>query len=81
MNLAKHGVSFGEAETILRDPFIVVDVDEGHSSDEERLRATGLSDRRRLVVGIFALDRPGRLRLISARRATKRERHAYEESG
>jgi uncharacterized DUF497 family protein len=52
--------------------------DPDHSLDEERYLLLGLSNQRRLLVVAFA-ERPPRTRLISARRATPRERRRYEE--
>jgi uncharacterized DUF497 family protein len=77
-NLAKHGVSFDEAETVADDPWVIVRLDETHSTSEGRWRALGWSSAGRLLVVIFT-ERPDRLRLISARRATRREQREYEE--
>ena len=52
--------------------------DPAHSVDEERYIVLGMSNRRRLLVVAFA-ERPPRTRLISARRATRKERRQYEE--
>ena len=50
-----------------------------HSSEEDRWRTVGLSDQGRVLVVTWTIRR-GRVRLISARRATKRELDAYERS-
>ena len=78
INVEKHGVSFEEACTIFGDPLSLVMPDPSHSIDEQRYLLLGMSDRRRLLVVAFA-ERPPRTRLISARRATRRERICYEE--
>jgi len=54
-------------------------VDEEHSSDEERYITIGLSNRGRLLV-IAHTDREGQIRVISARKATRREGKFYAEA-
>jgi uncharacterized DUF497 family protein len=76
-NLRKHGVSFEEAESVLRSPLTSTVDDDVHSGFERRLRVVGYSVMGRLVVVITSEGRHWR-RIISARRATKRERDAYE---
>ena len=49
-NIAKHGVSFGEATTALRDPLSTTGVDPDHSFGEERFITFGVSTRGRLLV-------------------------------
>ena len=78
-NLAKHGVSFEEAATVFGDPLGGIVSDPRHSAEEERYVLLGLSRERRLVAVMFT-ERGEGVRLISARRATRRERNAYEES-
>ncbi len=77
-NLAKHGVSFDEAETVFADPLFVIFTDPDHSADENRLIIMGESSHGRLMVVAYA-ERNEAVRLISARRATRRERKTYEE--
>lgn len=60
------------------DPLAMLQSDPAHSVDEERYIVLGMSNRRRLLVVAFA-ERPPRTRLISARRATRKERRQYEE--
>jgi len=72
-NAAKHGVSFLEARSVFHDPFYVIDEDTEHANREVRWRVIGVSDRNRLLVVIVSGDR-----IISARRATKRERDEFE---
>ena len=76
-NLAKHGVSFDEASTVFGDPFAGTILDPRHSEDEIRLVTIGLSTTQRLTV-VAHTDREDRIRIISARRATRRERKNYE---
>ncbi|HEX9186704.1 MAG TPA: BrnT family toxin [Vicinamibacteria bacterium] len=78
-NSRKHGVSFEEAVTAFRDPLARIHADPDHSRVERREILIGHSDGQRLLVVAFATRR-GRLRLISAREATRRERRDYEEN-
>jgi len=78
-NLRKHGVSFEEAATIFLDPFAVTYPDPDHSDEETREITIGRSARHR-VVFLSHTRRGERTRLISGRKATKRERKQYEES-
>jgi uncharacterized DUF497 family protein len=78
-NLGKHGISFEEALTAFDDPLAAIFDDEEHSDREPREIIVGHSDQGRLVVVMFT-ERSGRVRIISARPATRRERTDYEES-
>ncbi len=78
LNLAKHKVSFDEAVTAFGDPLGQIIDDPRHSADEERFVLLGRSGRRRLLVVMFT-ERGEAIRLISARRATPRERRGHEE--
>jgi uncharacterized DUF497 family protein len=62
------------------DPLALLMPDPDHSEGEERYLLLGMSTRHRLLVVGFA-ERPPRTRLISARRATTRERRRYEAEG
>ena len=77
-NLRKHGVSFGEATEVFRDPYALVDRDAEHSYDEGRFFVIGYSTARLLFV-VFAEQRGDVIRIISARLPTPAERKAYEE--
>ncbi|HUT95935.1 MAG TPA: BrnT family toxin [Thermoguttaceae bacterium] len=77
-NIKKHGVSFEEASTVFADPLAVTIDDPLHSDDEDRYVTLGQSQRRRLLVVVLT-DRDERMRIISARVATRRERRDYEE--
>jgi uncharacterized DUF497 family protein len=80
VNLRKHGVSFDEAVTAFGDRLSVLLPDPDHSAGEERYLVMGVSTQGRLLVVAF-VERPPRTRIISARLATRRERHDYEEEG
>jgi uncharacterized DUF497 family protein len=77
-NIAKHGVDFAEAKEVFVDPLIAIIPDPDHSDDEERFIAIGRT-RRHLLLVVIHVDRMERTRIISARRATIRERRSYEE--
>ena len=78
-NRAKHRVTFAEATTAFGDPLGRIADDPRHSEGEERYVLLGESDRRRLLVVLFT-ERGEAIHLISARRATRRERKEYEEA-
>ena len=78
-NLTRHRVSFEAAASSLLDPDASVTDDEPHSAIEARWRCMGRSTFGVLVATAYTL-RDQRYRLISARPATKRERHEYERS-
>ena len=77
-NLARHGVSFEEAETVFGDPQGRIVTDPRHSEEEERYVLLGLSHRQRMLAVMFT-ERDEQVRIISARQATRRERRDYEE--
>jgi uncharacterized protein len=77
-NLEKHGIPFGEAETVFDDPLYVDFYDPDHSHDEHRYIIVGESNRGRLLLVSYT-ERGGTLRLISLREATPAERKIYEE--
>jgi len=71
-------VSFEEAATVFGDPLGLIADDPRHSVDEERFIPLGLSRVRRFLAVMFA-ERGEAIRIISARRATRRERREYEQ--
>ena len=77
-NLAKHGVSFEEASTVFGDPLSLTIPDPAHSQAEDRSIIVGNSHRRKLLVVVHT-ERGDNVRIISARRASRRERKSYEE--
>lgn len=77
-NRRKHGVDFDEAATTFYDPLALVQLDEAHSQDEERYVLLARSERGRLLVTVFT-ERGEDIRIISSRRATRREVRDYEE--
>ncbi len=77
-NLRKHGVSFVEAATALRDPFAATASDPDHSAAEHRFLTFGVSAEGRLLI-VAHTEQEDVLRIISARMATRLERKIYEE--
>ncbi len=77
-NLKKHDVSFDEAATVFYDPLAATFADPEHSREESRFVTVGYSAQGRLLV-VCHVERGGVLRLISARRATPRERRRHED--
>ena len=78
-NLRAHGVSFREATTVFADALSITISDPDHSSAEKRFIDIGLSHLGRLLVVSYT-ERGSRIRLISARLATRNERRQYEEA-
>jgi uncharacterized protein len=76
-NLKKHKVAFDEGKTIFNDPFLLTFPDADSSKDEERYINIGVSVKNRIIVLIHT-ERQGKIRIISCRKATARERRYYE---
>lgn len=77
-NERKHGVSFDEAVTVFGDPLAVTFSDTDHSENEDRSRTYGISGKGRLLVVVHT-ERPGNVRIISARKATRYEQSIYTQ--
>lgn len=77
-NLREHGVSFEEAATVFLDPLALTFPDPLHSGGEEREITVGHCARHQIVF-VSHCQRDDRMRIISARKATRRERRQYEE--
>jgi len=78
-NLEIHGISFDEASTAFGDTLSLAIYDPLHSDEEDRFVLIGNSYKTRLLVVVHT-ERTDRVRLISARKATKKERKQYEEN-
>ena len=76
VNKRKHRVSFEEASTCFYDPFGLDFYDEDHSEGEDRYILLARSNRERVLVVIYT-EREGRIRIISARKATPKEEEFY----
>jgi uncharacterized protein len=77
-NEKKHGVSFLEAVSVFGDPLDVTFADLLHSQEEERFITIGQSFKGQILY-IAYTTRGGRVRIITARKATRQERRDYEE--
>ena len=76
-NLKKHGITFHEASTVFGDLLAITFNDPDHSIREDRFLTFGYSRMNRLLVVVHT-ERHGRIRIISARLATRLERKIYE---
>lgn len=76
-NLKKHKISFEEAKTVFGDPFSITIDDPEHSAGERRFIDMGISAGGNLLVVSYTERK--KIRLISARKASKSERKMYEE--
>jgi uncharacterized protein len=79
LNAENHGVGFDEAATVFVDPLARIFDDEAHSSEESREIVIGHSAYDRLLLICFT-ERGDVIRIISARKTTRKERNDYEES-
>lgn len=78
-NLVKHGVSFEEAKSVFFDEYARQFFDQAHSGDEERFIMLGVSHQARILVVCHCERQRGNvIRIISARKATAKERQYYQ---
>ena len=75
-NFRKHGISFADAEGVFQDP-LAVTMEDPDAEGERRFIAVGSGNATELLVVVYTM-RGEELRLISARRATRKERKTYE---
>jgi len=79
-NKLKHGVSFEEAQAVFQDSYALRIFDPDHSDDEDRFILLGLSSASRILVVCHCYRENDELiRIISARKATRRESSTYEK--
>jgi uncharacterized DUF497 family protein len=78
-NKSKHKVTFEDAESCFFDPMHILINDPDHSQDEERMVLLGMSSKSRLLIVVHAEIVEDEIRIISARKADKKERKSYEE--
>ena len=76
-NVQKHGVSFSEALSVFKDVLSLTYSDTDHSAEEDRFLIIGLSSSENVLV-ISHTYRNDVVRIISARKATKKERYFYD---
>jgi uncharacterized DUF497 family protein len=77
-NLEKHGVSFDEAQTVFGDQYTITIFDEQHSDEENRFIDIGMSTNGRILIVSYT-ENDERIRIISCRKATPKERRHYEQ--
>ena len=77
-NKRKHGVSFDEARSVFLDPLALTFDDPDHSLSEHRFITIGITNQRLVFVAHVDKDED-RIRIISAREATRRESYEYQE--
>ncbi len=78
-NLKKHRISFEEARSVFFDEFAIQYFDEAHSTNEERFLMLGMSSGAKLLIVCNCEREQGEIiRIISARKATKRESAFYQ---
>jgi uncharacterized DUF497 family protein len=78
-NLRKHKISFEEACTVFGDPNAITITDSEHGQGEPREITIGASNKMTIAV-VCHTDRSGKVRIISARKATKKEQKQYSEN-
>jgi uncharacterized protein len=78
INLKKHGISFDVASSVFLDPLALTFSDPDHSIDEKREITIGHTSTDELIF-VCHCQRAARIRIISARKVTKRERDQYEK--
>jgi hypothetical protein len=78
-NERDHGVSFEEAVEVFDDEFALEEYDVAHSEDEPRFNIIGFSSRRLLLV-VYAERQEDVIRIISAWKASRKYREAYEQN-
>ncbi len=79
-NEKKHGISFSEATTVFGDPLELTISDPDHSSGEFRFLSIGESNAGNLLVVFYTERKQNRIRIISARKATRQEQKYYEQN-
>lgn len=77
-NEEKHGISFQEAQTVFGDPLEFVITDPDHSEGEFRFLSLGYSKFERLLLVSYTERQANRIRIISARHASRKEKKNYE---
>ena len=79
-NKLKHRVTFAEAETVFYDDDAIEFPDPDHSQDEERFIMLGMSAALRMLVVCYCYgEKDSTIRIISARKATRKETRFYGE--
>jgi uncharacterized DUF497 family protein len=77
LNIRNHGIEFSHAATVLDDPMAVTIEDTRHG--EQRFVTVGADIIGRILAVVYAYSGEEEIRLISARKATPKERRIYEQ--
>ena len=76
-NLSKHGVAFEQAAEVFFDPFLRVS--DASADEEARDAVVGMDEAWNLLYVVHVVIEQSRIRIVSARKATRRERQWYED--
>mgnify|MGYP001236544909 CR=1 FL=1 len=77
LNLVTHHIDFKDAKLVFDDPGLLDDPDDTMDYGEERYRAIGIANGR--MIAVFYTLRDARIRIVSARKATRTEERSYVE--
>lgn len=80
INIKKHQISFAEAMSVFYDDYAIVFDDPDHSIEEDRFLIIGKTIKEKTCIVSYCIRKRDVIRIISARKATKREREYYEEN-
>lgn len=78
INVQKHGISFEEAATVIQSTMTVT-IEDDSGADEQRFVTIGMSVKLRVLLVVHTYRGEEEIRIISARKATKKEREVYEK--
>ena len=80
INQRKHGIFFDEAQTVFEDTYAILFDDPDHSDEEERFLIIGMTSKKGVcIVSHCYRGADEKIRIISARKATRTERSVYDE--
>lgn len=80
-NQKKHGIGFPEVKTVFEDFYAILFDDPDHSEAEERFLIIGMSFEKGVcIVSHCYREKNEKIRIISARKATKKEQKIYDEN-
>ena len=80
INIRKHGIDFNTAAYVFDDFYHIEIFDEAHSESEDRFIAIGMVDDIAVIIAVIYTERGEIIRIISARKATRREKEVYYDS-
>lgn len=80
INFKKHHISFAEAMSVFYDDYAIVFDDPDHSVEEDRFLIIGKTIKEKTYIVSYCIRKRDVIRIISARKAAKREREYYEEN-